>query len=532
MRLLLLVACVLTSPAVAFAVNPATVQRGQQLFTQPFSPGPQGPSGDGLGPLFNHVSCVACHHRGGVGGAGDHRFNARSFAISELYYDPSRTSATFGEAIAAINPLLRSGEMVNVIPIARHGGSSKFDHLRRLLMLSFNPQWEDEQNFNSDFVRAESSQRTFSDSSGAMRLQAHVFARNTTPLFGTGLIDQIPESAIKQQVKAQQRFPDIHGRPATLADGRIGKFGWRANFATLLEFNENACVNELGLQTLRVPQALDTTTLQYRNSGVDIDDDSIKAMTQFVASLPAPVRAVPTDAHHSNQISLGENRFAAVGCAICHVPDLGPAKGIYSDLLLHDMGPTSIDYSSAPPYRKNYDLDYEKESRTAVAIAYYGTPAFIGDNIIDGIRREFVFRAPERPSRTVTSPARFGRNDDEVTTTIPLMSRGAMGQREEIVMQRVWVSETIPTNVNQEWRTPPLWGLRDSAPYMHDGRAETILEAIAMHGGEAARTRNRFYVLSYEEQLAVVAFLESLVAPTRGVIPAPKDFTHREVAAY
>ena len=42
------------------------------------------------------------------------------------------------------------------------------------------------------------------------------------------------------------------------------------------------------------------------------------------------------------------------------------------------------------------------------------------------------------------------------------------------------------TNYAQEWRTPPLWGVRDSAPYMHDGRAETLLEAISMHDGEAA----------------------------------------------
>jgi hypothetical protein len=43
----------------------------------------------------------------------------------------------------------------------------------------------------------------------------------------------------------------------------------------------------------------------------------------------------------------------------------------------------------------------------------------------------------------------------------------------------------LPTNLAQEWRTPPLWGLSDSAPYLHDGRAETVLEAIAQHGGEA-----------------------------------------------
>ncbi len=48
--------------------------------------------------------------------------------------------------------------------------------------------------------------------------------------------------------------------------------------------------------------------------------------------------------------------------------------------------------------------------------------------------------------------------------------------------------ETLP----REWRTPPLWGVRSSAPYMHDGRAKTIAAAIDMHGGEAATAARRF----------------------------------------
>ena len=38
-----------------------------------------------------------------------------------------------------------------------------------------------------------------------------------------------------------------------------------------------------------------------------------------------------------------------------------------------------------------------------------------------------------------------------------------------------------------EWRTPPLWGFRDSGPYLHDGRAETLDQAVALHGGESAQ---------------------------------------------
>ena len=65
----------------------------------------------------------------------------------------------------------------------------------------------------------------------------------------------------------------------------------------------------------------------------------------------------------------------------------------------------------------------------------------------------------------------------------------------------------------QEWRTPPLWGFRDSGPYLHDGRAQTLEQAVAMHGGQAASSAQQFFGLSPRERLRVEAFLKSLVAP-------------------
>lgn len=70
-----------------------------------------------------------------------------------------------------------------------------------------------------------------------------------------------------------------------------------------------------------------------------------------------------------------------------------------------------------------------------------------------------------------------------------------------------------PAEAGREWRTPPLWGIRDTAPYTHDGRAATLLQAIAMHEGEAAPTRDRFLSLSLDDQKAIIAFLNTMVAP-------------------
>jgi CxxC motif-containing protein (DUF1111 family) len=60
------------------------------------------------------------------------------------------------------------------------------------------------------------------------------------------------------------------------------------------------------------------------------------------------------------------------------------------------------------------------------------------------------------------------------------------------------------------FRTPPLWGVAHTAPYLHDGRAPTLADAIAAHGGEADAARGRFERLSAAEREAVLAFLADL----------------------
>ena len=60
------------------------------------------------------------------------------------------------------------------------------------------------------------------------------------------------------------------------------------------------------------------------------------------------------------------------------------------------------------------------------------------------------------------------------------------------------------------FRTPPLWGIGKTAPYMHDGRADTLREAILAHHGEAARARGQFELLDEPDQCAVIMFLEDL----------------------
>ena len=71
-----------------------------------------------------------------------------------------------------------------------------------------------------------------------------------------------------------------------------------------------------------------------------------------------------------------------------------------------------------------------------------------------------------------------------------------------------------PTGVNRQFfRTAPLWGVADTAPYLHDGRALTLTDAIEAHGGEAHYSREQFRNLSTDDQAALRVFLMSLTRP-------------------
>jgi len=64
-----------------------------------------------------------------------------------------------------------------------------------------------------------------------------------------------------------------------------------------------------------------------------------------------------------------------------------------------------------------------------------------------------------------------------------------------------------------QWQTPALWGVADSAPYFHDGGSRTLVTAINRHEGQASSSLHRFQNLRKKEQANLVAFLKTLKAP-------------------
>jgi len=225
---------------------------------------------------------------------------------------------------------------------------------------------------------------------------------------------------------------EVRGRVGRNRDGRVNRFGWKAQIAGLHEFVRGACASELGLEVPGHSQSVSPLAPLDKAKGLDLDQADCDALVAYVRALPAPVVVDPDGPQGTRDMGEGRRLFAEVGCAACHAPSLGDVRGIYSDLLLHEMGASLGDSGSS-----------------------YG---------IEG---------PESPGGP--SPG--------------------------------------------EWRTPPLWGFRDSGPYLHDGRAQTLEEAVALHAGQATQAARRFFALSSEGQSQVEAFLKSLVAPAAAATP-------------
>ncbi len=246
------------------------------------------------------------------------------------------------------------GTVNNTLALSHHGGSPMFQSARANMMAQIDTEFSAEGGSTgpAEVRQGLATPILFTNQVGNYKvtIRARLYQRNTTPLFGLGLVDKVRGRDLEEQFKLQKQHPEVSGRPSTLGDGRYGRFGWRGNIATLLEFCDQACAAEVGLETSRKRQPRDPMTPGYRNPTVDIKDGQIVAMRDFLAALPAPVRELPSDSDERAMAIRGEQLFASVGCAVCHVADMGPAKGLYSDLLLHDMGYELIDLNHAEPY--------------------------------------------------------------------------------------------------------------------------------------------------------------------------------------
>jgi CxxC motif-containing protein (DUF1111 family) len=328
---------------------------------------------DGLGPIFNDVSCAACHSTPAVGGG-------------------STTNETRAARL--------DGDNYIELP----GGSL----------------------FQSNALRP--------DCAEAVPADANVLAvRQTQPLFGLGLVEAIPDWQIEAYRQRQVRFsPGQAGRVNRVVDAptgrlRVGRFGWKAQQATLLAFSGDAYLNEMGVTSPHFPRENapngDEVKLRACDAVADPEDDGedVEAFANFMRFLAPPPRDAGPRGRRRGP-SPGERSFEEIGCSVCHATVYRAASPIaaingvrveaFSDFLLHDVG--------------------------------------TGDGIVQG---------------------NAGGSD---------------------------------------FRTAPLWGLAESAPFLHDGSAFTVTDAIRRHRNQGADASRAFDALSLQEQSALLEFLDSI----------------------
>jgi CxxC motif-containing protein (DUF1111 family) len=193
--------------------------------------------------------------------------------------------------------------------------------------------------------------------------EVNVIARRMPiPLFGAGLVEAIPDETLLALEDPFDRDRDgISGRAAIVTDvatgqRRVGRFGWKAQIATLLTFAGDAYTNEMGITNDVFPLEPLGGISQERLRECDLVKDpedlvdprtGKRAIDNFEAFMKflAPLSRGPI----TEEVRAGEQVFSALGCASCHVPALTTGANasavlnrktvpLFSDLLLHDVG--------------------------------------------------------------------------------------------------------------------------------------------------------------------------------------------------
>jgi CxxC motif-containing protein (DUF1111 family) len=162
----------------------------------------------------------------------------------------------------------------------------------------------------------------------------NVFERRQTPTtLGLGLLEKIPRATIEGLAARS-----AGGRAHVLSDGRLGRFGWKAEVPSIREFVRDALSAELGLTVPEEPGAsFGLTSDDDLVEDPEVSSQEIDGMTAFIRLLGPPPRT-RTDHALEDQ---GEALFEQIGCASCHVPELRTGAGApvraYTDLLLHQV---------------------------------------------------------------------------------------------------------------------------------------------------------------------------------------------------
>jgi CxxC motif-containing protein (DUF1111 family) len=308
--------------------------------------------GDGLGPRFNLDSCAGCHTQPAVGGT--------SPAVN-----PQVAIATAFGARNAVPSFITPDGPIREARFKFKPDGTRDGSVHALYVIS--GRVDD----TGDASGCNIAQEDFA----AQLARNNVIFRIPTPMFGAGLIEMIPDSAISANLKAntsQKAALGIFGRHHVISgvpnlhgnDGTIMRFGWKAQNKSLLVFSGEAYNVEMGITNeLFQTERDETTNCQYATVPNDVTNtagatglDTISAIEKFAFFMRFLAPPIPssTTPGGSTSITNGRKVFVDIGCAFCHTPTLTTgnttvaalryqAVNLFSDLALHRMGPGLAD---------------------------------------------------------------------------------------------------------------------------------------------------------------------------------------------
>lgn len=198
---------------------------------------------------------------------------------------------------------------------------------------------------------------------------------------------------------------------------------------------------------------------------LEIDSGMLTTVVAYLAQLEVPTMRPPREPRLLDLFAAGRSNFEAVGCAACHVPTL-------------KLEDPKLDAREPPkPGTAPFFINVAKDGDgPKIEPESAGTTTLYLVHLFSDLKRHDMGDA-------LASPAAQGK---------------------------------IPARV---FLTRPLWGLAETAPYLHDGRAPAIHDAIVLHGGEAQAARDAYLALDEQGRASVRVFLTSLSREPKLFVP-------------
>jgi CxxC motif-containing protein (DUF1111 family) len=296
---------------------------------------------DGLGPLFNRVSCSGCHTKDGRGAApvsGEGPMDQMLFRISVpglSAHGEAKPAPTYGGQLSERG-------ILGVVPEGR--AKITYEEMAGV--------YRD----GTAYSLRKPTYQILDAGYGAVPPDLMISPRVAPHMIGLGLLEAVPPETLLALADPEDSDSDgISGRTNIVwntAENRedVGRFGWKAGQPDLLNQNASAASGDMGLTTSIHPrqncgEGQAACQSSFDEGQPELNDEFLNKLTLYVQTLAVPAQRNSTDP----QVIKGADVFKTSGCAACHMPTLqtGAAKlpelsqqtfHPYTDLLLHDMG--------------------------------------------------------------------------------------------------------------------------------------------------------------------------------------------------